>query len=175
MNLNTTITTAIWNYPIFFRGEDFKTSRRHVLQHLFLAIGNGFCWHDGELVDKSSNKQIKEKLPPNYFKIKIPWTTGGGILLEEDTRVTRFSFYPLSDYSALASLPDDIRPDWLAAAEEVFLDYVSLLGFNVLRTAKKHQKLFMEIAARIEELKGSTKQKTTKPLTKKEKRSKRTA
>ena len=31
-----------------------------------------------------------------------------------------FKFYGLSNYSAICCLPDDIKPDWLAAAEKMY-------------------------------------------------------
>lgn len=32
----------------------------------------------------------------------------------------KFSFYPLSEFSAICKLPDDIKPDWLQAAKRMY-------------------------------------------------------
>lgn len=32
----------------------------------------------------------------------------------------KFCFYPLSEYSAICKLPDDIKPDWLQAAKKMY-------------------------------------------------------
>lgn len=149
-----------------------------VYDHLFLVIGNGYEWKNGQLVsheDKKPNlrEAIQKEIQTtfkyddfdldfynaskdifesdteaiNYFfetskKMKEHEVNGllkrVDMIFNTDERMTDFSFeaieneityktlnekfmfYPISKYSEICNLPDNIKKDWLEAAERFY-------------------------------------------------------
>lgn len=72
MKLEQTIQYMYDFYP------DLYPNREHVLNHLFLTIGNGMEWHDGQLIDRNfknldyKNEVMHECHFGNRYKITVP-------------------------------------------------------------------------------------------------------
>lgn len=116
-----------------------------VLHHLFFVIGNGFEWHNGELVDRFEKKKrvnvkdLADKERAEYaeriagYKAKGLETLG----LEQELHMYEFVVanidrivndrgirgatldrdpYPIcKDYAKIFNVPDDVKNDWLWA------------------------------------------------------------
>jgi hypothetical protein len=60
---------------------DLYPNRQHALNHLFLTIGNGMVWHDGQLIDKDfenldyNNEVMHDCHFGNNYKITVPEVT----------------------------------------------------------------------------------------------------
>lgn len=72
MKLEQTIQYMYDFYP------DLYPNRQHALNHLFLTIGNGMVWHDGQLIDKDfknldyNNEVMHDCHFGNSYKITVP-------------------------------------------------------------------------------------------------------
>ena len=73
MKLEQTIQYMYDFYP------DLFPNRRYALNHLFLTIGNGMVWHDGQLIDKDfENLDYNNEVIYRYgnfgnnYKITVP-------------------------------------------------------------------------------------------------------
>lgn len=115
-------------------------TEEHFLDHMFFVNGNGCEWEDGALVNifweppdpKKEEKRAKDH--DDLLKIKK--------YLGEDTSYYYYSFdewrtahkesyiYPLCEYADAVNVPDNVRPDWLAALKRA-LDWAD--------TAPHHQ------------------------------------
>ena len=144
MRFTDHIKQVIITYPNLF------SNAITAYDHLFLTIGNGYEWKNGELVYDGNLCSSKEEAIANlinnivrrfdYFnydcqhKDKIISHLIDGakkdihtILhvedLVEDLSIVdpEFKFYSLSKYSAIANIPDDIKIDWLRAIK-LFID-----------------------------------------------------
>ena len=129
-----------------------------VYNHLFLTIGNGYRWENGELIseDDEENCSIEDGLEAlfndklqydfledyletatdsediiNYFKrrnkeklklVKII-VNYEKIINEKLYLADKEELYPLSKYSKILNIPDDIKDDWKDAIKE-FLDFI---------------------------------------------------
>jgi len=146
MNAKQTIINSIIEYPLLYKDIDFKHSKEKVLDHLFFVNGNGYDWIDGELVGDSQNSTILT-FTDNYFETPI-WSKEEDeesflkdFRLEEGRDFTPreiyskhpLSLYPLCTYAKILNLPKDIKPDWLACAEEAYY-----LGKNYYDDPYKH-------------------------------------
>lgn len=81
--------------------------RSRVLDHYFCTNGNGMEWYDGVLIGGDARREAaKARLEAGE---EVTWETDRGPLK---------SFYPLSGYSHLANVPDDVKPDWLRGVYE---------------------------------------------------------
>lgn len=81
-------------------------NRQRVLEHTFLVVGNGMNWNKGTLYTTS------EKMESARARL------AAGAALPPETERPQ-SYYPISEgYSAITTVPDDVRHDWLAAAFE---------------------------------------------------------
>lgn len=118
-----------------FNGDLFYT-RQKCLDHLFLTIGNGYEWQDGELIEKEEDERIKryklvkdiEHAEPDQFQYEIGMMKERGLeIYEKTTMITNpenakklnLKWYPLSeDFSYICNYPDDIKPDWKALIDE---------------------------------------------------------
>jgi len=132
MTLDEEVRRSLLNSPLLYK------KRVDVLHHLFCVNGTGLEWIGGELVDPESEvgSDVPEDFPvdPAHSEIKQE-----GIrrfnermraeyerrleviddLVQSDDLRMQGGFYPLSEYSRLMTIPDDVKPDWLAGAREV--------------------------------------------------------
>lgn len=124
------LVKSLLEWPSLFLNQD------DVFEHLFFCCGNGYEWKDGQLVEEfdseyPEDKELQaERADPWGTRIKnrehreyfVGFEAGpercyfrtpsGGV-----GKVLQFS-----SYDAILHLPDDIQPDWLAAAR-VALEY----------------------------------------------------
>lgn len=100
MSLDEEVWRMIWSFPTLFCDVTYQKSRIKALGHLYLVLGNGYEWQDGQLVEK----------PPC-----------GEVYPGEGRNTAVWSPYPLTEGAAIANLPDDIRPDWLEGAAEIWM------------------------------------------------------
>ena len=118
-----------------FHGDLFYT-RQKCLDHLFVVIGNGYEWKDGELIDTDEDSRHKryrlvkdvEHAEPERFIYEMG-------LMREQTMESKIrekalknpkmldmlplKWYPLAEeYSYICNYPEDIKPDWKALIDE---------------------------------------------------------
>lgn len=97
-SLNEEVWRLIWGWPILFCDTTYQKSRRKALNQLYLVLGNGYEWVDGRLVEKWPSKPHPG----------------------EAQNFDEFHPYPLTQGAAITELPDDIQPDWLQGAREIW-------------------------------------------------------
>lgn len=87
---------------------DLYPTRESVLEHTFLVIGNGLDWNNGTLWSTSETMEgARAKL-----------NEGADASFEKDAE-KKLRYYPISkSYSAIFTVPDDVKHDWLAGAFE---------------------------------------------------------
>ena len=139
MDLEDEIRYLITHYP------DLFPSRSHALNQMFCVIGNGYEWEDGELVrsvaqDKTEPfdpiKDFMEMLESdrrNYgdsdpaFRRHLVRRAQAHLQklreqlhFADDRCKVGFpcKWYELSEYSRATLVPDDVKPEWLAATRE---------------------------------------------------------
>ena len=100
MTLEDTIFEALYYYPTLFQ------KRIDVLVHLFLTVGNGLEWVDGELVDISPRE--KEEPDINYANASARSV--------DYSYSQRMKHIWGLDYCRLTSIPDDIQADYRQGA-----------------------------------------------------------
>ena len=118
-----------------FYGDLFYT-RQKCLAHLFLVIGNGYEWKNGELVDTDEDsrmkryklvKDIKHAEPdPMIYELgmqkqqTMEATVRAKALMHPNMLdMLPSKWYPLSkEYSYICNYPEDIKPDWKALIDE---------------------------------------------------------
>ena len=105
-------------------------TRKHCLNHLFCAIGNGYRWVKGELVEDDDKKYNRYRLVKPVRKAEFEderdWWVRYRFELEmhEETgkRINPDYFFewsqPSREYSYIYHYPKNIRPDWKALLEE---------------------------------------------------------
>ncbi|MFG6356364.1 MAG: hypothetical protein K1W26_05990 [Acetatifactor sp.] len=105
-------------------------TRKHCLNHLFCAIGNGYRWVKGELVEDDDKKYNRYRLVKPVRKAEFEderdWWVRYRFELEmhEETgkRINPDYFFewsqPSREYSYIYHFPKNIRPDWKALLEE---------------------------------------------------------
>lgn len=123
MRAENTIQWVLDLYP------DLNPTRKHVLNHLFCVIGNGYHWVNGELVDDDPLHK-RYKMIGKIKRAKGPnedlWNQYSAIQKLHAEKIPDFKpnpkmvfhWYPLSQHSYLFDYPDDIKPDWLAVLNE---------------------------------------------------------
>ena len=117
-----------------------------VLEHMFFVNGIGLCWKNGELTDGKTIKQMQEenenyiKQQKEYLEDRIKWIGARSEPLKElftqwltngyygpppdpPDPNHEYKLYPLYERSTIMQLPDNIKEDWLLAAEKA-LDMV---------------------------------------------------
>lgn len=124
------LVKSLLDWPYLFLNQD------DVIEHLFFCCGNAYKWENGQLVEEFDSEypedkvlqaeradpwgtRIKNREHREYF-LKFEGasnncyfqTPSGGV-----GKVLQFS-----SYDAILHLPDDIQPDWLAAAR-IALEY----------------------------------------------------
>lgn len=115
MNVEDTIKEAMREYPSLF------VFRSDVLDQLFYVIGNGYAWENGELVRPPSRDRFDERrfgvvLWQEYLNFVV--RTNIETLAAPEENGIFWSMYPESIHSYVNNIPEDITPDWAAAAEE---------------------------------------------------------
>jgi hypothetical protein len=148
MKLEDNIAKSIKDYPSLFKDSNWEKSRIKVLDHLFLTIGNGFEWTlDGYLAESVCKKKGRGfKKPEKYGKEKFSWRPDqswfdskiyGDVKWEKEIEALikenpKFSGllsieersdyiptpYPVCEYSAIITAPENIKLDWLLGAIE---------------------------------------------------------
>lgn len=96
MTYSDTVKNCIAGYPKLFETEG------DVLHHLFFVNGNGYEWVNGELIDLfDTETAIQETIVNTSLKPK-----------------TSRELYPICQYAKIMCLPEDIKSDWLVAAQK---------------------------------------------------------
>lgn len=94
------IVDCIGQYPTLF------PNRTSVLHHLFIVLGGGFEWRNGELVDACRNLTRGFQIPRADAERRAK------------THGPLGHVYPHSPLSNLNTMPGDVLPAWRALAEE---------------------------------------------------------
>lgn len=171
MNFRNHLRKVMLTYPSLFPAPIC------VYDQLFLTIGNGYEWKDGELVCNDENslcdtvEEAVNRIKDDYFKriediYGISEDVFTGIIerykkevenylynifhiedIMEDLTVPEFKFYSLSKYSAIANIPDDVHYDWIKAIK----DFVDILDENKDKF-KDSENLFDGIKERVNSL-----------------------
>lgn len=81
-------------------------TRACVLNQYFCVNGNGMEWFDGALVGGGSRRH--KALKRLEAGEQVTW----------ENKPAKESFYPMCEYSRMACVPDNVRPDWLAGVRE---------------------------------------------------------
>lgn len=144
MKLEDAVAKALFEYPSLYKDVSWEKSKIKIYDHLFLVIGNGFKWHDGYLGEKFSEgkpKKLKKYGKDKYswrpdekwFSERLyrhaDWSDGIKKLIEENPAWKGLDLleeasthiptpYPVCEYSAIITVPDDVKPDWLQGAIE---------------------------------------------------------
>lgn len=104
-------------------------TRKHVLNHLFCVVGNGYDWKDGELVtenDYTKRYRLRRSMKKAEFPNEDEWYRMRNVYLKmnQESGIAipldfQFHWYPLSkSYSFLYNIPEDIKPDWQELVDE---------------------------------------------------------
>lgn len=123
---------------------DIYGMRQYAINHLYLVLGNGYDWWDGMLIDKCQEEKVlevekmvlsgrsNEDINAYLETVKEPLQRTLDDLVKTmkkhgmDTKdletpiheLRPLTIYCVSERCAIMELPDYIRPDWLAGAEE---------------------------------------------------------
>lgn len=114
------------NYP------DLFATRKECYNHLFCVIGNGCVWKRGQVVrcdgyDKPEKLVIQEEHDDYASACLVPLakqTEENVKKHDAEMEILRRAgvkepfWYPLSEYSLINRVPEDVKPDWKAAVEE---------------------------------------------------------
>ena len=103
MNVKETLKMCLRTYPSIF------PNKWAVYHHIFLVNGCGYGWENGELV-KSFVYDLPTLIPNDILKKRML-----DFEMPEDEEI-----YPICEYSKICNIPDDIKPDWLEAAQEMY-------------------------------------------------------
>lgn len=143
MDLEDLIKFSIRNYPSVYK------SRTSVIHHLYCVIGNGYEWEEGRLVGDEEvladsevfldeDKQLKDwkhvqsvtgvqKSSVANIKAWVGLTNVELKFIRDNVDLFALvdklphRIYPLCDYSRMAFIPDDVKPDYLLGALEAIL------------------------------------------------------
>lgn len=196
MNVYNTIKNSLILYPSIHKNA------LDVYVHLFICIGNGYEWKNGQLVsiqkekkatvedgvDKCLKFHLIEHNPveshnilkdDEEFYLKVinrSYTRTIGYVNdifkwkermndfsfawdEEYKRINEINpkhdgkqmFYNLCNYSGICNLPDNIKKDWLEAAEKIY--NIIIENIDRLDCMEDTEELLSKVKERIEELK----------------------
>jgi len=130
VKLNLHIAQAIREYPSLYRDVTYEKSRLKVLDQLFFVIGNGYEWSPkGILVERKFSGEKRPKVSRSFKFDDDYWTkplfetsylTGPEGFTRDVHARYEWIPYPISDYSAIVTIPDHVALDWLKGAEEVY-------------------------------------------------------
>jgi len=96
---------------------------------------------------RAETRRVSEKLQALSKKYKVD-------LADPVDHPKSFQVYPVCDLSEIMNIPDDVRPDWLAGAEEA-LAIMELYPTHDEKERPEHRKFIPVIRKRIEFLKAS--------------------
>jgi len=99
-SVERTIEDMIARYPSLFQ------SRTQALHHLFVVLGCGYEWQNGELVDRHSERRA-DRIPRSAAKI-----------LARHRPPLERPPYPYCEMCNLATMPTTAKAAWKAAARE---------------------------------------------------------
>jgi hypothetical protein len=150
----TTVEDTIKASLIF--GECLYKTRAAVLDHFFFTIGTGSNWKNGCIISNMNPRLLLDNIDNSNFK---PPKDLKKRMKDINIKYT----YPISSYSAVCNIPDNVRDDWLAAAFEaldmaiaVDPDYKSSAGYknsDMIKKAKKIKKsLEKRFKGRLEDM-----------------------
>lgn len=108
MTLEKTLTEMSLRY------SDIFPSREDAIHHLFLVLGNGYDWKDGELVDPYPDEPSWNPTTPTYREALE--LIENGATAEWTKAEMDGDIYCEGKY--LARLPADVKPDWRGGYEE---------------------------------------------------------
>ena len=198
MSLKNCVINSMREYPSISR------NKLDVYDHLFLTIGNGYDWVNGELIEPSNEKpnviSIEEAIDKLFNdEYRIDLTTDRMFFyigeLEKEEKVVKESLqydlkryaqdvktiinaeklvnqslfeiepiicldglepectlYPLSKYSKIMNIPDDIKPDWLSGIKEL-MDYLLNSEFpSVVEYRTTYKNELNQVVERIKEI-----------------------
>lgn len=141
MRLEDCINQRLMEYPSLYRAQTREESRPHVLGRLFF---NNYAddWFDGYICPQewsAKGRRLKRakygkdkcELSPYFFERFIPYEICARDIADDELRALvikqmgdqRITYtwhpYPIEPRHALANIPDNVRPDWLAGANEI--------------------------------------------------------
>jgi hypothetical protein len=139
MRLNNYIAKSIREYPKLFRDVTYEKSRVKVLDQLFLTNGNGMEWRSGQIADRGSNPRMRRNTPgteprqqrsiscsqafeEDYFTREMVEKLNFNGFEFDSKLESRYEWnpYPICQHAKIANVPDDVCPDWLAGAREIY-------------------------------------------------------
>lgn len=106
--------------------------RAQVLDYLFLTIGTGFEWEDGELVSGIEDSRTPEEKAETEAILK----ESSDKAREYYTTHPYRSWYDWCRYSHIGNIPDDIKPDWAALAIEFLELYIADPGGRMRKSTR---------------------------------------
>lgn len=128
MNVVETIQTLLLNYPTLFK------TRMNCLEHMFLVVGSGFDWVDGELVDP----RMVMKAEPTY--------------LDYDEELSAYTEYPEivnnEDFQNSIKLKVSLHNNWVDFVE----NNSELIASTKTTTFSHHTKEFYPISGNYSNL-----------------------
>jgi hypothetical protein len=198
MNLKDSVINSMREYP------SISKNKLDVYDHLFLTIGNGYDWVNGELIEKYNEKpniiSIEEAIDKLFNdESRIDLTTDrmffyigelkkGEIVVKESLQydLKRYArdvktiinaekavnqslfeiepiisldglkpeciLYPLSKYSEIMNIPDNVKPDWLNGIKEL-MDYLLNSEFpSVVEYRTTYKNELNQVVERIKEI-----------------------
>lgn len=158
-------------------------TRKHVIEHFYCVNGNGYEWQNGILVDVCDDKdhdaavrcfkrgmsdeRVREifeaRSMKNRMELRKKWVGEMRKLPDEfkqrlldlshDPIDHKFTIYPISEFSMVMTIPRNVRPDWLAGAEEAVRLIEMYPSDNEKWTMENRQVWIPRIRALIEERK----------------------
>lgn len=135
-SVDSFIRTQILTFPLLF------PNRTAVLEHVFCVIGNGYEWSkDGNVVPNDFYERELWDKDEELTRIEEDLEAYGPVLQEAlrpammesyreelsvveqvDQRIHQTppitDIYPQSDYALLMNVPENVTPEWRAAADE---------------------------------------------------------
>lgn len=155
-----TLVDALRHWPTLYLNED------DVLLSLFFNVGTGYEWKNGCIVfdingedgcspirEDPHSERLKDRawreycveMPRSKYRTRAVWfrTKTGGI----GHHLTEM----FGTYSNILQLPNNIQPDWLAAAKRA----LDMARSYRVRTTREQKELLKQVAVRIKELQAA--------------------
>jgi hypothetical protein len=167
MKYKTSLKLSLKYYPTIYPLGEYS-----VLEQMFFVNGNGLWWSRGELTDGRTIKQLEEdderykKQQKEFLEERIidtdskyikelfmEWLSNGHYGPPPDPPDTNheYKLYPLYERSTIMELPDNIKDDWLLAAEKA-LDMVKK---GIYIASEEDKKYLRRARIRVNKLKKS--------------------
>lgn len=151
-SLEFAVNVSLLAYP------GIHPTRRHIINHLYCVNGNGYEWWEGRLHEGTDEKSAEvakmllngdpetwiQKYVEDHDRKRFP----GLYEIEERLRTLgippkeepKFHIYPICRYANIMNLPKDIRPDWLAGAEEALHLIETVSSYDEKATRENREK-----------------------------------